>query len=403
MPKLTKTVVEAVPVPSQQPAFAWDDRISGFGVKVLPSGSRKYILKYRVAGGRGAQQRWLSIGTHGAITADQARAFAQQASAKIAAGADPQRERQAVAKQPTLTQLWEEFVKSELPLKKAATQRDYTSLWQRLIKPKLGAKRVQEITRREVGTFHKGLASRPYQANRALAVLSRLMNLAEKWDWRQQGTNPCKFVGKFKESSRERYLNAEEIANVSAVIKHMSATGEITPDAGNLLILLLLTGARKSELANAEWEWVGDERKVITLPDSKTGPRPLYISDAAAVVLERQRTQRDGSKYIFPGRDRDKPIHNLRKPWLRVCEAAGLSGIRIHDLRHTAASIAVGKGVSLAVIGRLLGHTQPQTTQRYAHLADDPALHAANLIGNAVHPKPTEDDAEESEDVTEAE
>ena len=384
MAKLTKTLVETIPVPDQRPTFVWDDRIAGFGIKVLASGSRKYVLKYRTAGGRGAQQRWLSLGTHGAITVDQARVIALKASAQVAAGEDPQQERRAVAKHPTLTELWVQFEQSDLPLKKPNTQRDYRYLWTQSIKPKLGSSKVREIKRHEVGLLHKGMTGRPYQANRMLALLSRLLSLAEALEWRDQGTNPCKFVPKFKEEPRQRFLNRDEVATIQDVIESLCGTGEISDEAGNALLLLLLTGARSTEIKTAKWSWVDWQRKIIALPDSKTGARTIYLNDMAIEVLERQRAGGVASDYVFPGRDSTKPIHNLRKPWSRVCQAAGLTGVRVHDLRHTAASIAIGAGASLAIIGRLLGHTQPQTTSRYTHLAADSALRAANLVGEEV-------------------
>ena len=384
MPKLTKSIVEAIPLPDQRPTLVWDDRIAGFGIKVLASGARKYIFKYRTLGGRGAQQRWLSIGTHGAITVDQARSIALKTAAQIAAGGDPQRERMAVASHPTLTQLWDRFEKSDLLVTKPTTQRDYRYLWTRLIKPKLGSIKVRDIKRADAERLHKGLAARPYQANRMLGLLSRLLNLPDAVEWREEVANPCKEVRKFKEEPRQRFLDDAEITAVQDAIAELSSTGHISRDAGNALLLLLLTGARSTEIKTAEWAWVDWQRKLIALPKSKTGARTIYLNDMALEVLQRQREQSAASDYVFPGRDPAKPLHNLRKPWSRVCDAAGLVGVRVHDLRHTAASIAIGAGASLAVIGRLLGHTQAQTTLRYAHLAADPALRAANLIGEAV-------------------
>ena len=150
--------------------------------------------------------------------------------------------------------------------------------------------------------------------------------------------------------------------------------------------LLLLTGARLNEMLSARWQWLDWDRCVINLPDSKTGAKPIYLSDAALSVLRilDDRHDRVASDYIIKGRHHGKPLVNLAKPWRRLCAAADLQGVRLHDLRHTAASIGVGSGVSLPIMGRLLGHTQPQTTQRYAHVDSDPALTAANRIGEAV-------------------
>jgi integrase len=166
----------------------------------------------------------------------------------------------------------------------------------------------------------------------------------------------------------------------------MTAEGEIWPDIGNAVKLLLLTGARLTEITNAKWEWVDWKLQILALPDSKTGKKPVYLGATAIELLRQQQaTSRDAdSIYIFPGRSAGKPLHNLRKPWGRVCERAGIKGVRLHDLRHTAASIAVGQGITLPVIGALLGHSQAQTTLRYTHVASDPALIAVDAIGRIV-------------------
>lgn len=165
--------------------------------------------------------------------------------------------------------------------------------------------------------------------------------------------------------------------------------GNIWPDMANYFRLLLLTGARKSEIATCKWGWIDWNTHLIHLPDSKTGSKPLYLSDGAIEVLQSQKTTSKDttSKYMFPGAKRGCHIVNVSKPWALICNRANLTDVRIHDLRHTAASIAVGQGVALPIIGRLLGHSQTQTTARYAHVDSDPALAAANLIGAAIADK----------------
>jgi integrase len=215
-------------------------------------------------------------------------------------------------------------------------------------------------------------------------LLSRLMSLAEAWDWRTQGTNPCVYVERFAERARSRFLNAVELGRLGGAIDALIHEGSISETAGNAVELLLLTGARLNEVLSAEWAWVDEASGILNLPDSKTGAKPVYLSDAAVAVLQRQRLKSADSLYLFPSRRDGKRIVNLRKAWVRICERAALESVRLHDLRHTAASIAVGRGATLAVVGRLLGHTQAQTTLRYAHVDTDPALHAANEIGRAV-------------------
>ncbi|WP_324262715.1 tyrosine-type recombinase/integrase [Altererythrobacter sp. H2] len=383
MPRITKSFVESLPLPKGAPIFAWDDRVSGFGVKVLPSGKRKYILKYRTQGGRAGRQRWLGLGLHGSVTADQARALAQRALASIAEGGDPQAGRREAATLPTLADVWQRYERDHLGLRKASTQRNYRAIWDDRLGPAFGKHAVREIGRGAIDAFHKKLSATPYQANRTLALLSKLMNLAGAWEWRE-GTNPCRHISKFQERPRQRFLSVDEISSVQEATAKLLIQGKITVHAASILELLLLTGARSGELTGAQWDWVDWDRQIISLPDSKTGAKTIYLSKAAMGVLREQHARSHFQPYIFPGRLAGKHIHNLRKPWALICKEAGLDGVRVHDLRHTSASLALGSGVSLAIVGRLLGHTQAQTTLRYAHLDADPALQAADAIGQIV-------------------
>lgn len=387
MPKLTKTVVDALPIPTDQPSVTWDDRLAGFGVKVLPTGARKYVLKYRTLGGRAGRQRWLALGAHGAVTCEQARQAAQQALASIAGGADPQAQRTAHAIAPKLADVWARFERDYLSSLKSSTQRSYKAIWQDHLKPAFGRNMVRDITRSDVDAFHKKLSATPYQANRILALLSRLMNLAEAWEWRDQGKNPCRFIAKFKERERQRFLTNVEIVTVKSAIRGLVEKKELTAHAAAMFNLLLLTGARSGEITSAEWSWVDWQRQIIALPDSKTGAKPIYLGNEAIKLLAEQQGRSSTGQYIFPGRSPGKHIHNLLKPWQRVCEEAGVGPVRVHDLRHTAASVALAAGASLSLVGRLLGHTQTQTTLRYSHLDFEPALEVANIIGGVVSPK----------------
>jgi integrase len=385
--KLTKSHVDGLVATSSKPTYLWDSQVSGFGVKALPSGKKRYVLKYRSGGGgRGGTQRWLLLGTHGSITVDEARKIAQQASASIARGEDPQANKEGKRVQLRMGDLWSRFERDYLPQRKAGTQRDYKRYWDQALVKKFGTGAISELTRADVDKFHKSLRGTPYEANRILALLSRLMSLAEAWGLRGQGTNPCKFVQRFKEEPRSRYLTAAELTAIGKTLQELIKTKEVLPEQANAIRVLLYTGARLNEILTAKVSWVDWERRVIALPDSKTGKKLVYLSDQAILILRQQEVlaAKKKSEFLFPGRSADKPMINLRKPWVRVCEKAGIEGVRLHDLRHTAASLAVGQGVSLPVIGRLLGHSQAQTTLRYAHVDNNPALAAANLIGSAL-------------------
>lgn len=385
MPKISKRSVDAFHSTAGSTSFMWDDALAGFGVKVLPTGAKRYIVKYRAGGGgRNAAQRWLTLGAHGQLTPDQARAMAQQVLAAVARGADPQAEKVERRTAPTLADVWERFHREHLPQRKAATRYEYEGQWRQAIAPKLGKVPVATLTRSQVDRLHKSMSQTPYRANRVIALLSRLLTLAEVWELRPAGTNPCKHIDRFREKSRERYLTADELQRLGATMRSMVTAGELSDQAAHAVQLLLLTGARLNEVLSAEWTWVDEKHRVIALPDSKTGKKPVFLSDAALLVLNQQRAIAGGGTYIFPARGGEGRMINLRKSWKRVCKKADLDGVRLHDLRHTAASIAVGQGASLPIIGRLLGHSQAQTTQRYAHVDTDPALVAANALGKVV-------------------
>ena len=386
MTKITKRTVEAVE-PAATPVFLWDDQLPGFGVKVLPNGQRRYLVKYRAGGGgRTAPQRWYTLGAHGGITAEQACDLAQQVLASVARGDDPQGDKFAFREAPTMAELWERYVTNHLPMKKRTSQMDDRQKWRDYVEPKIGRRKVNQVRRDEIDSIHKSLADRPYVANRVLALMSKLFNLAEKWEMRSDGSNPCRHVTKFKEYARDRYLTGDELVRLGAALREGHATHTETPYMIAAIQLLLLTGARLNEVLKARWDWVDLDRRVINLPDSKTGKKPLFLSEQAVDVLKGLQalsTSQD-CPYIIRGRTSDQPLTNLAKPWKRLCERAEIEGVRLHDLRHTAASIGVANGMSLPIIGRILGHTQARTTQRYAHVDIDPALAAADQIGGTV-------------------
>lgn len=386
MARLTKRSVESVALPAKGPVYAWDEQLPGFGLKVTANDRRIYIVKYRVGGGRAGRQRWFTLGTHGVLTCEQARAQAAQILAAARRGEDPQGNRRLTGGEPRVVDLWRRYEAEHLPRKKAKSSEDDRQKARDYLLPKLGRLRVKEVTRADVQQLHQSLAARPYQANRVLALVSKMMSLAEAWGIRAPNSNPCQHVEKFKEEARRRYLNAVELARLGAAIRSGQEKSTIGVYAVAAIQLLLLTGARLNEILSAQWQWVDWDRCVINLPDSKTGAKPIYLSDAALDVLRtlNDRQDRGTSDYIIKGRHHGKPLVNLTKPWRRLCAAADLSDVRLHDLRHTAASIGVGAGVTLPLVGKLLGHSQPQTTQRYAHVDADPALAAANQIGDTI-------------------
>lgn len=348
---MTKREIDALMAVDGKPAFLWDGSLGGFGVKALPSGKKVFLVKYRTnGGGRNAPQRWLTLGTYGHLTLDDGRRLAQRTLAAVAEGKDPQGVKFEQRAAAVFADVWNRFDTDILPSRKPTTAKEYRSQWEKLIEPKFGKQRVEAITTSEIDRFHKSMRSSPYRANRVLALLRRLMSLAEAWGMRPAGTNPCSRVEQFKERARERYLDAAELKSIGKAIDELVAEKAILATAGNAVELLALSGARSNEVLNAEWDWIDAERGMMLLPDSKTGSKPIYLSEAAIEVLERQRPLSKGSDYVFPSPRGDKPYVNLRKSWVQICERAKITGVRLHDLRHTVASVTGSRATSRRTI-----------------------------------------------------
>jgi integrase len=225
------------------------------------------------------------------------------------------------------------------------------------------------------------MRERPTAANRVLALLSKMMNLAERWGLRPDGSNPCRHVERYRETKRERYLSEAELARLGAALAAAEQTGAEEPEVVAALRLLVFTGCRMGEILGLCWECVDFERRCLNLPDSKTGAKTVPLNVPALEVLAGLERR---SEYVIPGRDPRHALVNLSKPWDRIRVAAKLEGVRIHDLRHSFAAVAAGSGHSLLIIGGLLGHKQAQTTRRYAHLSDDPLRAASEAVGGRI-------------------
>jgi integrase len=284
----------------------------------------------------------------------------------------------------TITELGARFLQEHVSQHcKPRTAYEYRRAVQLFIEPALGSHRVSDLLRADIAQFHHDLRDRPYQANRALGVLSKIMNLAEAWGLRLDGSNPVRHVKKYREHKRERYLTKAELQRLGAVLADAETKALESPFAIAAIGLLVLTGARLTEILTLRWEHVDLENEVLRLPDSKTGAKLIYLN-AAAINLLRIMPRMAGNPYVIAGKNRGARLINLQKPWRRIRAKANLADVRIHDLRHSFASVAAGTGMSLPMIGKLLGHSQPVTTARYAHLAVDPIRAASNLIGDEI-------------------
>lgn len=390
--KLTKRNIDSLK-PAIERFTAWDSDISGFGLRVTPGGERVYVLKYRFDGG----QRWFTIGRHGSPwTPDEARKEAARLLGDVARGVDPAGKRIANRAAVTFGELCDLYLREGVAHKKASTIKADRGRIDLHLKPLLGKKRADAISRGDVerlltdvkagktgapagakrgrGALAKGGAG---VAAQCVALASAILQFGVERAIRQD--NPARGVKKPAVRKLQRFLSEAELGQLAdALDQEVEAGGNPYPIAA--IRLLALTGARRSEILQLRWRDVDLERKLLSLDDSKTGERSIRLSPPAVEVL--QSIPRQGNcEFVIVGGKVGAPYVGLNKVWDRLRVVAGLSDVRLHDLRHTFASVGAGASFGLPIIGKLLGHTQAQTTARYAHLADDPLKQAVDAIG----------------------
>ncbi|MFC1491831.1 tyrosine-type recombinase/integrase [Nitrospinota bacterium] len=375
--KITKRIVDATN-PARKDQVIWDTELRGFGLRCRANGGKFYVLKYR-AGGR---QRWATIGRHGSPwTPDTARTEARRLLGEVAGGKDPSTTRDQVRGTPTMVHLAERFLAEHVEAKtKPRTIDEYRRLMEKFILPDLGRFRVPDVTRADVMRLHNRHRKTPYQANRILAVLSKMFNLGEMWGYTRGGSNPCRHVEKFKEQKRERYLSELELRRLGKALRKAEKDESATPGCIAAIRLLIHTGCRLNEILSLRWDDVNLERAEIRLQDSKTGSKTIHLNPQAVEIINIIPPIL-GNPYVIIGERRGKHLVNLQKPWRRIRKMARLEDLRLHDLRHTFASIGAASGLGLPIIGALLGHADASTTDKYAHLAADPLKAAIALIG----------------------
>ncbi len=368
--------------PEFKDSYLWDDELAGFGLKVTPAGRKVYLIQYRL-GGRKGRVRRVTIGVHGRITPEQARIEAKRLLGIVASGDDPAELKQQKKGQPTLGELVDVFLSEHADAKlKASSAGEYRRLYRLYVTPTLRRRAVTDIAHSDIARLHLAIES-PYQANRTLALLSKFFNWCERYGYRPDNSNPCRHIEKYKGQRRERFLSPVELARLGEALAGAEANETTSPYVTAALRLLVLTGARLSEILTLKWSYVDYENNLLRLPDSKTGAKVIYLNAPALQILT-DLPRIEGNPFVICGKREGARLINLQKPWRRIREAAGLDDVRIHDLRHSFASVAAGSGQSLPVIGALLGHTQPQTTARYAHLAADPLRAASDAVGGRI-------------------
>ena len=374
IPRITKRSVDAIKADGADTVY-WDGELTGFGLRVRRSGRKSYVVQTRIAG----KLCWFTIGPHGPLNPDQARARALEILACAKKGIDPRDADARREAEPSMADLGRRFLEEYVPVHcKPSTREEYRRSVKLFIDPVIGELRVPEVQRKDIAALHHGLRDKPYQANRTLGVLSKMFSLAEVWGWRPDGSNPCRHVKRYKEHKRERFLSPEETERLGQVLREAE---EEMPSAVAAFRLLLLTGCRMSEIRDLRWEYVKND--CIELPDAKTGGRVVPLGPEARAVLSAIPREED-NPWVIAGHLPGSHLTDLQRPWRRIRKQADLEEVRIHDLRHSFASRALALGESLTMIGKLLGHTQVQTTARYAHLARDSIQTAAARITESI-------------------
>ena len=377
--KITKRSVESVK-PGEKILYAYDNELKNFGLRVMPSGVRSYFVQYWMNGKR----RRLTLGQHGPLTADKARQEALKILGEVAAGEDPAEIRAEARKGITISMLSDRYLKEHAETKKRPRSvKEDKRLLRSVILPAMGKRKVSEVTRQDVIKLHQSQKQKAIQANRSVALLSKMFNLAEKWGFRPDGSNPCRLVERYKESKRKRYLSIEELSRLGQILQKVEGEGAELPGVLTAIRLIIFTGARLNEIITLRWENVNLDMGIMHIPDSKTGFKTIPLSNTALQILQRAK-RLEGNPYVCPGTKDGGHIVGIQRPWQRIRKKAGIEDVRIHDLRHSFASVGAASGLGLPIIGALLGHTQAATTQRYAHLSNDPMKAAADEIGRKI-------------------
>lgn len=386
--RISDRQVKSLEAPAKGNRVTYDDKISGFGVRVTSTGKKAFVLNYYFKG----RERRITIGAYPEWTVLSARKRAEEYRLQIANGIDPLEVRQAEYAAPTMRDLFARYDREYLPKLAERTAADARSMFRTFILPKIGAKKVEDVTFDDCAAIHRFISKdRPTRANRVHEVLRRTLNLAITWGWIDK--NPAARVERNTEHKRSRYLTQDEIGRLLAALDaHPQRT------SCQAITFMLLTGCRRGEALGARWDQFDPSLRIWTKPAATTKQRREHrvpVSSPVTALLKARRDDLEAlpltpaaqdSPFVFAS-DQGRALVDVKRTWAAVTKAADLSDVRMHDLRHTFASLLVSQGQSLPVIGAMLGHTQAQTTARYAHLYDDSLINAAELVGAAVSTK----------------
>jgi integrase len=375
--RLSDKIVKRLPAPARGNRIVYDSEVKGFGARITAAGTVAFVLNYRRRAD-GLERRY-TIGSHPDWSVAAARERAKELKRHVDGGGDPVGEHVADRAAPTVADLCTRFAAEHVPKLRASTQRYYRGILKNEIVPALGTMKVAAVEYEHIDRLNAKITKRaPYMANRTLAVLSKMFALAIRWKMRPD--SPVRGIERNQEIKRKRYLSAAELDRLTRALAEYP-----NHDAANVFRLLLLTGARRSEVQSATWDQFdlgrGLWRKPGATTKQKTDHEVPLSAPARQLLSEIYEQQGTATTFVFPGPGPQGHRTGFRRHWERICEAAEITGLRIHDLRHSYASMLAGAGFSLPTIGALLGHSQPATTARYAHLSHDPLREATERIG----------------------
>ena len=374
---ITKRTVDALSVEDRDAVF-WDRGLPGFGIRVYPSGLKKYVVQSRGPGG----SKRATLGRHGEIAAEQARRLAAEAIDRIKRGEDPVPP--APEPEATMAVVAERYMRDYVPSHcKPSSAEVYRRALDNHILPALGTMPVGAVGRGQVTELHYAMRGEPHAANAVLKIVAKLLSLAVEWGLREAGPNPCRAVRKYKTRPRERFLTEEEYRRLGRAVDELEAKGKVSRHAAAAVRLLVLTGCRRNEVLELRWDDVDRTAGELRLRDGKTGGRMVPLTPAVQGVLDGLPRVPD-NPWAIAGQKPGARLTNVNDPWLIVRARAGLDGVRIHDLRHSWASRALALGESLSMIGKILGHNRIETTARYAHLARDSERVSAAKVGGSI-------------------
>lgn len=390
MPKLTKSFIEYLKPPASGYLFEWDDELKGFGIRVTPT-RKTFVLQYRNQQGRSKR---MTLGLFGHLTPAEARKHARELLGDVDKGSDVAVVKRESKQAPTMTDLAQRYMEQHAQVKKkpvsiAADER----MLRLVILPALGNRKVTDVSRKDIIKLHHDQKDRPIRANRVRALLSKMFNLAEVWGLRPDASNPCRHVEKYQETKRERLLTSDELARLGHTLKQIEEDKSEFPTVVTAIRLLLLTGARVSEILTLQWDFIDLEHGLLRLPDSKTGAKVIPLGEPAITCLQSV-PRLVGNPYVCHGKRPHGHLVGLQHVWQRIRRIADLEDMRLHDLRHNYASVGAAAGLGLPIIGKILGHAKSSTTERYAHLDTSPTRAAADVIAqqiDAAMKRPTEE------------